>query len=171
MVDRESRDLVADAIHGLAAGLLTNDQFEDSTRGVLAPPRGRPSRLLDPALRPILDRAWCLYGDDREYRLAGPHRLSPDARREILRWVLFLRSDTAYEWPPFGFVNPELETWSGCLLGLLTAGRVPLQRWRRQFAEWQLLGEWAVWPFLRRVDYDQVSRHFCPFAGLAVEAV
>ncbi len=170
MVDRVLRDRLADAIHDLAAGFLTNDAFEDGLFEAGIPLATDPSRWPDPAIGPIGERAWCLYSDTHPYPLTGRHKLPPEGRRQVLRWVLFLRSDLEYEWPQFRLINPALVSLSGCLLSVLTLGILPRWRFAREFAEWQRSGEYSVWPFLRRSDFDEASRQHCPFAGLPVGA-
>jgi hypothetical protein len=170
MVDRVLRDRLADAIHELAAGFITNDEFEDGLLAAGIPLATDPSRWPDPAIGPIGEVAWCLYSDTHPYRLNGRHKLPPEGRRAALRWVLFLRSDLEYEWPPFRLINPALVSLSGCLLSLLTLGILPRRRFAREFASWQQAGEYGLWPFFRRSDYDAVHRQHCPLAGLPVGA-
>jgi hypothetical protein len=148
MIHRDARDFLADSIHALVAGYVSNDQFEDAVINRLGPLRSYDS---DPAIWAVFDGAWNLYTDLYEYRLVGPNRLTARGRHEVLRWVLFLRSEQEYEWP-----------WlrSGCLLSMLTLGIEP--RIRR--ARWRRAGDFDVWPFLRRSHYESVYRQHCPFA-------
>jgi hypothetical protein len=166
MINRTQRDCLADAIHALAAGLITNDEFEESLLrgGILL--LADPSCCLDSAIGPISESAWCLYSDHYTYRLVGQHRLSAERRRDVLRWVLFLRSDLEYEWPPFRLINPALVSLSGFLLWLLTFGVLTRRRFARQFADWQIRGKYGVWPFFRHSDFEAVSRQNCPFTAL-----
>lgn len=136
MIDREARDKLAEGIRALAAGQITNDQFED----------GRVNyRSQDPAITGIFDSgAWHLYDDLSEHKLAGQYRLTRDAKAEIARWILFLKTDNEYEWPK--------SPWYWPLASLLTFGLLSLVRgawFRRQ-------GDIDVWPFLRRSDYERV---------------
>ncbi|MGH7490040.1 MAG: hypothetical protein ACREMY_31205, partial [bacterium] len=90
MVDRAGRDRLAACIHQLAAGVLTNYDFEDEAefdstdRAIAAVFRGGP---------------WLLYDDFPKYRLRGKCRLDPRVRKEAARWVLFLKTNLPYEWP------------------------------------------------------------------------
>src|SRR5262245_56630937 len=108
MIDTVARNELADAIRALAAGLITNDEFED-----------RFPESLDPAVRAVfLGGAWGLYSDLSEYKLRGCYRLPDLARPEIARWVLFLKTKRPYAWP---VLNP----WSNLvrmLLSLVTLG-------------------------------------------------
>ena len=137
MIDRKSRTELAELIRHLVAGQLTNNQFED--------------RLAlwssDPAVWEVFScGAWCLYSDLWEYRLTGNYRLPKEARREVARWILFLKTDLEYEWPRLGRCRSLL-----LLLGnVLTIGLLSIA-YRKYFRRF---GDWDVWPFLRRSDYD-----------------
>ena len=171
MVDHEQRECLADAVHALAAGMITNDAFPELLRSGGIRFLDYPWRYRDAALGPIIEHAWCLYHEDYEYKLAGRHRLTAERRHEVLRWVLFLRSELEYEWPRFRFINPALASLDGCLLSLLTFGILPCLRQSREFKKWQQSGDFSVWPFVRRSDYDAVRREFCPFARLLTTGI
>ena len=136
MVDRESRTQLAELIRHLVSGRLTNYEFED-----------RLPRSTDPAIWEVsLSGAWCLYSDLWQYRLIGKYRLPEEARHEAARWILFLKTDLEYEWPRLGRFRSLL-----LLLGnILTIGLFGIA-YRKYF---QRFGDWDVWPFLRRSDYD-----------------
>jgi hypothetical protein len=141
MVDRVSRDQLAKAIRRLAAGLITNDAFEDSTRSC--------RRSLDTAVRSLRRMAWTLYSDHRAYRLEGRDRLRKTDRREIARWIVFLKSNVEYEWP-------DLTGWTWLLLAfpnLLTFGAIGrlVRRWHDQ------RGDVDAWPFIRGQDLKRAA--------------
>jgi hypothetical protein len=84
MVNRAARDQVAELIRHLAAGQISNDEFEDRM----------PGSRDDPAVGAVFwNGAWLLYDDLREYKLVGKYRLPEEVRGEVSRWVLFLKSD------------------------------------------------------------------------------
>jgi len=137
MVDRIARDRFAELLRHYAAGLISNDSFEDNL----------PLKSKDRAVNTIFwNGAWMLYDDTHEYKLSGEYRLSKRAKREVARWILFLKSDLEYEWPPirgiYGFPY--------YLLIILTFGLILpfVKRYLRK------AGDEEVWPFLRRTDYD-----------------
>jgi hypothetical protein len=137
MIDRTARTQLAEAIRALAAGLITNDEFED-----------RVPSSLDPAVRKVFDRgAWGLYSDTSEYKLVGRHRLPDLARPEIARWVLFLKTDRPYAWPVAGPILISVQV----LLAFLTFG-VSRYFFHRHFSKH---GEVEVWPFIRREHYQE----------------
>lgn len=176
MVNRESRDALADALHGFLAGHTSNDEFDDWLFENRFDYARDPADYSDPALGPLIENAWCLYSDTREYRLIGRNRLDNARRREVLRWVLFLRSDAEYEWPPIRFVNPALLSLSGFVssvastfaavltLGLWRPDKAAVLSAREALTAWQASGHHDLWPFLRREDYERERHRYCPLA-------
>lgn len=165
MVDRKHRDLLADAIHELIIGRISNDEFASRVIGEYGMnPLKSPDRWQDAAIGPMVERAWCLYSDDNEYRLSGAYSLTREVRAEVLRWILFLRSDSEYEWPPIRFINPFFASASisGCLLSLLTLGMWGRAEAKRSFEEWIKSGEFSVWPFHSLSEFEQAYSEFCP---------
>ena len=100
----------------------------------------------DPAIRAVWSRAWFLYDDLREHRFRGKLRLPLEARREMARWVAFLKSDAEYQWPIKGFLS-----LSGCLLRILTLGLVGYF----VRSKYQDIGDWSIWPFWTRQQMSQ----------------
>jgi hypothetical protein len=141
VVDRASRDCLAELIHQLAAGRISNDQFEEHL------PRSN-----DPAIYEVFwNGAWCLYDDLSEHRLIGPHRVPKDVRSDVARWVLFLKSSLEYEWPPFP-PRPRLLYLLTNVATLGFYGRWYLDRWRTA-------GETSCWPFIRSSDLDAALKN------------
>ena len=140
MVDRDRRDQLARAIRRLAAGLITNDEFEGATTAL--------GRSQDTAIRSLRHAAWGLYDDVREHRLEGHFRLGKAERRELARWVVFLKSNLEYEWP-------DLARWFLLLVlpNLLTFGLIGrLIRWWHDRR-----GDARSWPFIREQDLRQAA--------------
>ena len=123
MIDRAARDRLAESIRQLAASAMTNWEFESKA-------------------------AWQLYDDFGNYRLRGRDRLDPLVRREAARWVLFLKTDLAYEWPVARCNVLRAVGW--VLANLVTAGQAA----RRARHEFEKHGDISVWPFSRRSDYE-----------------
>ncbi len=84
---------------------------------------------------------------------SGDSILQKPARDEIARWIVFLHSDLEYTWPDFSFV-PILNL----PMNLLTFGW-----WRRHkkkiFEQFTAAGDFSVWPFLTRRDYESSLKH------------
>lgn len=137
MIDRDSRRTICELLRHLAAGQISNDQFEDRL----------PGRSDDAAIFEIRHQAWFFYSDLREYRFVGNDRLSDEHRREIARWILFLQSDLEYEWPRLAwYLYPVLLVGNLFTLGWL--GQAFTRRFKRS-------GDFDVWPFIRRSDYER----------------
>ena len=144
MVDRNARDQMVLLLRRLATGRITNDEFEEHL----------PISRADPAVDEIYHRGvWGLYSDLHEHRLVGRQRLSRSERREIARFVLFLKSDLEYEWPGRHLWKELL--WM--LAGLLTLGLAGRLYWRRLGRR----GDVSVWPFVRQEDFERAMRHPC----------
>lgn len=132
-IDREGRRRAATLLRSLASGRITNDEFAD--RWPVSP---------DLAVEEVYWAAWKLYSDLREYRLARLHRLTKAERREVARWVVFLRTDLPYSWPRL----PKLPS---LFAGIVTAG---ISSWlvtlwyRRQ-------GDLSSWPFINQAQLNQ----------------
>ena len=143
MIDRASRNALAEAIRALAAGVISNFEFEKRV----------PLQSPDPAIDALFSGgAWFLYSDLSEYRLIDKHRLPRAATSEIARWVLFLRTDLPYEWPTIA--GPRR-----ILMGVLGVTTLGFSSWlyRRSFRR---LGDFEVWPFVRRSDFNEALA--CP---------
>ncbi len=146
-VDPAARRALATALSGLAAGRLTNDQFED-----------RIPSSSDRAVSELARSAWMLYDDMFEHRLVGNRRLPREGRREVAKWILFLRSDHPYTWPP----GPGLTV---ALLNVVTMGalsRILGRRWTRGSEE-------AFWPFPSEAAFER-ARVPVPVTGTAGES-
>lgn len=137
MIDRAARTALAASIRRLAAGLVTNEQFEKQL-----PRQAWTSR--DAGVQAIRWAAWMLYDDLHEHRLDGAHALGRVGRRHVARWILFLKSDTEYHWP-------ELPFWLALLL--LPANLVTFNLIGRALSRWRdRQGDAEVWPFMRRSE-------------------
>jgi hypothetical protein len=139
MVDRDGRNRLAECIRHLAAGVLTNRQFEATAEFDSA----------DPAIRAVFwGGPWFLYDDFSNYRLRGGYRLTPAVRREAARWVLFLKTDLPYEWPIVRRSILGDAIW--LLTNVATVGHVA----RVAQCRFQKYGDISVWPFIHRSDYE-----------------
>lgn len=119
----------------LATGRITNFEFDDLAS----------SRSCDVGVEVIRREAWYLYSDLRAYRLRGEDALSREGRREVARWIVFLGTDLAYEWPDArGIWRWVLLPLNVASLGLAGAA----MRW--YFARH---GDYEVWPFIRNEDF------------------
>jgi hypothetical protein len=143
MVNRDEREALALAIRRLAAGRITNDDYDDQY----------PVQSEDQAVTAVSWAGWSLYSDYWNYRLRGRNSLSAETMEAVARCVLFLQSGKEYEWPP----EPK-RGLIGNFVAMLSLGWVDTRKWHG-WPEWRAAGEFDVWPFLRRADFDWARQH------------
>jgi hypothetical protein len=139
VIDRAARNKLAEGMRHLGAGILSNTEFE---KRVI-------TKSVDPAIQAVfVGGPWFLYHDLSTYKLRGPYRLRGLARKELARCVMFLKTDLEYEWPvqQRGVLSSLL--WS--LVNLATFGMFANVQQRR----FMRAGDFSVWPFIRRSDYE-----------------
>lgn len=139
---------LAERLRHFAAGRLANDEFEEASEA-----DQHQARLLFPGMRDrgaeeVVWAAWYLYSDLYQHCLVGRHKLTPERRREVARWCLFLYTDCPYRWSFSAAPTP------GCLLNLLTGGEHARRMERKTWSE----GDLGVWPFLRYDEYHEARR-------------
>jgi hypothetical protein len=137
MVDRRSRVIGATVLRDFIDGRITNDEFMEKF-----------PRSTDPALNAILEFTWMQFSDLRVHKLAG-HDAPTFGRRALLeRCCVFLKTELEFEWP----LPKHPVAWG--LLQIITFGL----RFRRFDEEYKSKGEFEVWPFIRRSDYDIAAK-------------
>ena len=154
MIDRPARDQLSRNLRLLVSGKITNDQFED----------GIPETS-DAAIVAFAGLAWLLYSYIYKRRLVCRYENQPAARREALRWVLFLDSDYHYCWPkmylpglhPLLRVRPALMRWLSW----------PNAISPEHAAAFLAAGDRLAWPFISRSEYTHVLRSPSRLAGNA----
>ena len=140
-IDVVARRKAAEIYRHFAAGLLTNDQMEDSL------PKSFERGLQDIFYCGI----WPLYDDLHEHKLAGRHRLTPEGRDHVARIILFLHSSLPYRWP-------ARIGWSALIdvpITLITLGLFRPARHRLRASG----GEESVWPFFTSTEYESALEH------------
>ena len=137
MIHRESRNRLAAALRQYVSGRITNDDLDDVEVD-----------WRDTGAVAVKGRAWCLYDDTCQHRAIGKHHLPKPARDEIGRWILFLHSNLNYTWPQYDF-----RQIMNSPMNLLTFGRWE-KRKRQKFEEFMAAGDFSVWPFATRQNYD-----------------
>ena len=140
-VDQEARKRLAWLVRRLAAGSITNDQFENAL------PDSRESALHEMFFFGL----WPLYDDFFEHKLADQWSLTSEGKTWVGRIVLFLLSGRAYRYPQLG----GLSYLPVMLLSILTIewfGKLWLRhKWRD--------GDESVWPFFSRSEYEEALKH------------
>jgi hypothetical protein len=146
MIDRPARNQLSRNLRLLVSGKISDDQFED----------GIPETS-DAAIMAFAGMAWLLYSGAYEHRLVGRYATEPGARREVVRWVLFLDSDYPYRWPrmylpglhPLRRVRPALMRWLNW----------PNAISPEHAAEFLAAGDRHAWPFISRSEYKHALRN------------
>jgi hypothetical protein len=173
MVDKDRRKKLAFYLRQLSVGLTTNDDFEealmeDITDGWLPEQyyRSKQAKSDDSIIQPMLELCWGLYDDTRQHKLIKSDQLTEEAFRIIARCILFLHSDREYEWPYFDSNNPLLKfSLKDLIFTILTLGhhyRNKKEEHLISYYEWQKLGDYEVWPFFTKTDYQEQLK-FQPF--------
>ena len=88
MIDRISRDKLAETLRQYVSGRVTNDTLDDLK-----------TNNEDYGVKAIKDAAWFLYDDLYEHKAVGKDRIEKDNRHEVSKWIIFLQSDEEYLWP------------------------------------------------------------------------
>ena len=133
VIDRPKRNQLAEALRHLLSGRMDNLAFDD-----LDCP-GNITHSDDRALFEIFYAVWPHYDDFQPHRL----ELTDGQRLDFTRCILFLHSDTEFEWPQ------KRSGFAYCIQ------RIATQLFGRRVGAAGFAGEMAVWPFYRREDYNQ----------------
>ena len=166
MVDTERRKKLAFHLRHLSVGLITNDDFEsnlmeDVTNDWLPEQyyRAKEAKFDDTIIQPMLELCWGLYDDTRQHKLKGSDKLSDESLKIIARCILFLHSDQEYKWPYFDTNNPLLKfSFKEVVVSILTLGqyyRDKRKEHHQAYLEFQKLGNFDIWPFLKVEDYNK----------------
>ena len=143
MIDRQARDLAAEILRQFFSGRFSQFDFEE-----------RIPESKDPAISAIDHTVWCFYDDFCEHKMTGEWKLTPEWRRIIARWVMFLHCDFEYEWPSVRYP------------GLRPLVRTFFRRKEKQFME---SGDYDVWPFINRASYESAKSNPVLLAGEVAE--
>jgi len=136
MIDRAARNKLAGLLRGLASGLISNDEFEDSI----------PDSDDKAIFEVFFNGGWQLYSDTMEYKLKGKDALEKAVKKVVARWVLFLKSNYEYSWPNVPFSKRVLHVLTFGLLGT-TCAKV-----------WSATGDVDVWPFLKEEHFTKAKQ-------------
>jgi hypothetical protein len=138
MIDRAARKQAAETIRHFVAGQITNEEFI----------RRFPTSQQDPIIWALDDSVWCLYDDIRTHKLTGQWALPRQFKPEVVRWLMFLYSDQEYLWPKIG--KPGFLQRPSWFHRFFKFARKRFERFHA--------GDYAVWPFLRREEFEDTRR-------------
>jgi hypothetical protein len=153
-IDTPCRRKAAEVYRHFAAGLLTNDQMENSL-----------PHSAEPGLHDIFFCGiWPLYDDLHEHKLTGDYHLTAEGREHVARIILFLHNERPYRWPLRTGPKAFCRFLIAVPVALLTLGLYrPL---RRRFRDCG--GDESVWPFFTRAEYETALQH-APFLHETIE--
>ena len=143
MIDREARDSAAEILRQFFSGRFSQFDFVEKFPG-----------SKDPALRAVDHTVWCFYDDFREHKMTDEFKLTPEWRRIIARWVMFLHSDFEYEWPNVSYP------------GLRPLKRTLFRKKEKRFLD---SGSYEVWPFIDQASFETAKSNPVLHAGAVVE--
>jgi hypothetical protein len=129
MIDRKVRDGLALALRRFAVGHLTRPELDQIVTAAEDSP--------DAGVVAMCDEIYWTFLNLGPKRLVGKHRLDRLSRRNVARWVLFLRSEVSYEWK-------VRRGWD--LLKASSRGETPY-----------VGGDVSVWPFISPNQVERVS--------------
>jgi hypothetical protein len=133
LINQPHRSSGAAILRDLIDGKITNDDF------MSAFPRSN-----DLGVDAVFKFAWGQFSDLRTHTLTGADRPTPDRSAALERCWLFLNTNLEFEWP-----LPEPSVARG-LLRMIGLGRLL----RRSEKEYRSHGDFEVWPFHRKSDFE-----------------
>ncbi|MFQ5964961.1 MAG: hypothetical protein ACE5KZ_11850 [Candidatus Scalinduaceae bacterium] len=137
MIDRPSRNTMAENLRHYVSGRITNDDLADSN-----------IRFEDRGVKAVYDMAWQLYDDLYQHKATGRHRIEGELRDYVARWVCFLHTDLEYQWPKYNFIQIK-----NLPLNILTLGWWE-KRKQKKWDEFETHGDFKYWPFISHQDYQ-----------------
>lgn len=133
MIDRTSRDKLAEALRQYASGRITNYAFDDIDVD-----------KRDLGAVEVKHAVWHLYDDLYEHKAVNNFYINKNARKEIARWIVFLQSDKEYIWPKMSVIDMLLSVLTFGFYGKL------LQK------QWGKMGDSDAWPFIDKNELNKV---------------
>ena len=143
MIDRASRNKLAETLRQYVSGRITNDTLDDLD-----------INNEDYGVQAVKDAAWFLYDDLYEHKAVGRNRIKKDDRHEISKWIVFLQSDEEYLWP-----KPSI--FKG-LISILTFGL-----YKNNDSNDLNDGDEEAWPFFKNENLKSALAKPKLFAGNA----
>lgn len=156
MVDRKARDQMGFLLRRLAAGRISEIEFDDALEML---PLSGQDRVID-----------AIFEESFSVESASRH--------DVARWILFLQSEAEYLWPgmdgminPFYIIGAVASAWI-CGYGF----HAPIVGWALAIAEILVGvrqtdrrhkpgGDITVWPFHRQQDFEEAKQYPRLLAG------
>ena len=140
MVDRISRDKLAETLRQYISGRVTNDTLDDLN-----------INNEDFGVKAIKDASWFLYDDIYEHKAVGRNRIEKENRHEVSKWIVFLQSDEEYLWPRPSIFDK--------IISILSLGLYNNQN--------KCDGDKEAWPFFKTDGLNNALKNPKLFAGKA----
>jgi hypothetical protein len=171
--NQDTRTEFAQLLRALFTGRITNDDFDEKAIPLAL---GRDFTIA----QIFWVGAWPSYSDNRVYKLIGPDALSRKDKKIVARWILFLKSGLPYSWPKYPCLPTWLillliflpipiayflEIWFLTPLGFILAGFATYAFDRIKAPAFKKCGDFAVWPFISKADFEEALRHPPYLAG------
>jgi hypothetical protein len=139
MIDRVARKRSAESLRHFLGGQITNEEFL----------RRYPNSKADPAIWALDDTVWCLYDDIITHKLSGKYAIPNELKKDAARWLMFLYSDKEYRWPKIG--APGFRHYPSWFCRTFNFAR-------KRFDRFRAAGDYSVWPFLQREDFEDARQ-------------
>jgi len=143
MVDKDSRKRAVGLLKKAVLGRITNYECEDGFLDLISESK---DGVLFAIFRTIREAS----GED-ERSLSEIFPKGHEMRKRLCRWILFLKSDLEYEWPRERLAPGLRDLYRPNWLDEFTGAVSRISRSNTNFFS---QGNYSVWPFVRKEDYD-----------------
>ena len=140
MIDRDSRDKLAEALRQYASGRITNYALDDLQ-----------VNNQDQGVEAIRRAAWFLYDDLHQHKAVDNYKLDKENKHKISQCIVFLQSDEEYLW-----TIPSIRQ---ILITIFTFGLY------KQDSLIDKDGDEDAWPFFKNEDLKNAQGKPKLFAG------
>lgn len=140
MIDRTSRDILAENIRHLVAGITTNFECEEAIISV---------NTKDTAVKELVNAIWSLYDDLKEHKLEV-EKFTREDYKTFAIFILFLKTNQEYNWPNAAIREPLIRLLANVFtLGIYT---------RKKDKEFLAAGDIRYWPFLNEEEFEAAKQ-------------
>jgi len=140
MIDRESRNKLAEEVRHFVEGFNTNFAYDDIVYNI---------NTKDICVIEIRDNIWLTYDDLRQHKMEGKWALTNEQMDTIKRCIVMLKSDVEYKWPKWPLYYKVIRPFVWLLsLGCLT---------KSLDSHFNGNGDLNTWPFLSATEYEQAK--------------
>jgi hypothetical protein len=150
MVHTVARRQAAESIRHFLSGQITNEEF------LVRYPHSK-----DPIIWALDDTLWGFYDDLKEHTLTGVFAVPRELKAAVTRSIMFLYSNDEYRWPRI--TTPGMRAYyQPSFLSRVTGFSKFVEK---RSAIFMGHGDYDVWPFLKREDFDRARKRPVLLAG------